>query len=97
MPNFALQVTLRLHPGSAGAFLPLIQSAAAAAVRDEVDCHAFHVAQSEEDPDVFVLFEIYTNAMALEVHHQQPHFLAFGEQAAGLILEKSSQRLTLAS
>jgi len=95
MTRFALQVTLQLEPGSAAEFRPHILAAAEAAVREEPDCHRFDVAQDEEDPDTFVLFEVYTNAEALEHHHRQPHFLKLHEVVGHLIRDKSRRRLNL--
>ena len=95
MTRFALQVTLHLVPGTADEFRPHILEAAAAAVREEPDCHRFDVAQDEEHPDTFVLFEVYTDAAALEFHHKQPHFLKLHEVAGHLIREKSRRRLNV--
>ena len=95
MPHFALLVTLRVHPASLDAFRERILEAAAAAVREEPDCLRFEVAQDEESPETFVLFEVYRDAAALEHHHTTPHFLAFGREARDWILEKSRRRLTL--
>ncbi|MEM7305464.1 MAG: putative quinol monooxygenase [Planctomycetota bacterium] len=95
MTRFALLVTLRVKPGTAGEFLPHILAAAEAAVREEPDCHQFHVSQDEDDADTFFLYELYTDAAALEFHHKQPHFLKLHEQAGHLIVDKSRSRLTV--
>lgn len=95
MPRFALLVTLRTHPGRGDELVPLLREAAAAAVREEPDCHAFHVGRSEDDPDEFRLFEVYTDAAALEFHHGQPHFARFAEAAGPLIASKARTRLDL--
>lgn len=95
MPDFALLVTVRTHPGKGDELAALLQTAAAAAVREEPECHAFHVGRSEDDPDEFTLFEIYTNAAALEYHHAQPHFLEFAAAAGDLIVAKERKRLAL--
>lgn len=95
MPGFALLVHLRVRSDAVDTFRTAILRAAAAAVRDEPDCHRFEVAQDEADPERFVLFEVYTDAAALEHHHGTPHFLAFQQECGGLVLEKSRQRLLL--
>lgn len=61
MNRFALLVTVRVHPGAAEEFRRRIQAAAAAAVREEEHCLRFEVAEDEEDPLSFVLFEVYTD------------------------------------
>jgi len=95
MSRFALLVTIRVQPRSASEFRTRILAAAASAVREEPDCLRFEVAQDEQDPATFVLFEVYRNAAALEHHHGTPHFLAFQREAGGLVLEKTRRRLNL--
>jgi quinol monooxygenase YgiN len=95
MPRFAQRVNLRVEPGAIDAFRTRLLAAAAAAVREEPDSLRFEVAQDEEDPARFVLFEVYTDAAGLEHHHTTPHFLAFQREAGPLVLEKTRRRLTL--
>ncbi len=95
MTRFALLVTVRVHPAAADEFRRRILAAAAAAVREEEHCQRFEVAQDEEDPQVFVLFEVYRDAAALAHHHTTPHFLAFQREAGHLMAEKTRRRLTL--
>ena len=94
-PRFALLVHLRVTPEALPEFRDRILAAAAAAVREEPDCHRFDVAQHADDPTRFVLFEVYTDAAALEHHHSTPHFLAFHEYAGPHVLEKERQPLDL--
>ena len=91
MSLFAILVTVRLKPGSAGDFEPLIRENAQAAVREEPACHLFHVMRSIDDGDVFHFYEVYDNAAALDVHREQPHFKRYSEAAAALILERTVQ------
>ena len=95
MSRFALLVTIRVHEGHVDAFRDGILRAAASAVREEPECHRFEVAQDEEDPTTFVLFEVYTNADALAHHHTTPHFLAFAQASKDWVADKSRRRLTL--
>ena len=91
MNPFAIQVTLKLHPGQAEDFKPHILANAAVAVRDEPDCHDFQVFQTLSDADAFVLFEVYTDAAALEAHRQTPHFQKFSADAGEMIAEKETR------
>lgn len=92
--RFAIQVTLRVQPGKADEFAPHILANAAGALRDEPDCHDFQVFQTLDDPDAFVLFEVYTDAAALDLHRQTPHFQKFYEDAGHLIAEKETRLLS---
>jgi len=93
MNRFAIFVTVKLHPGGADQFRPLILANAKSAVRDEPDCHLFHVLHSEDEPDTFHFYEVYTNAQALETHREQPHFIKYTELATPLIAERQIQRV----
>ncbi|GMQ75676.1 MAG: hypothetical protein BMS9Abin01_0931 [Gammaproteobacteria bacterium] len=65
------------------------------AVRDEPECHLFHVRQSEDDPDTFFFYEVCTNAESLDVHREQPHFKKFLEDANHMVAERTIQRVTV--
>ena len=95
MSRFAIFVTVKLHPGKAAEFEPLILANAKSALRDEVDCHLFHVLHSEDEPDTFCFYEIYTNAAALDTHREQPHFKKYTELATPLIAERHIQRVSV--
>jgi autoinducer 2-degrading protein len=93
--RFAIVVTIKLHAGKAEEFKPHILANAAAAVRDEPDCHLFHVLQSEDDADTFLFYEVYTDAASLDVHREQPHFKKFYQDANHMVAQRSIQRVTV--
>lgn len=95
MSRFAIIVTINLHPGKADEFRPHILANAEAAVRDEPDCHLFHVLQSQDDPDTFFFYEVYTDAESLDVHREQLHFKKFFEDANHMVAERTIQRVTV--
>ena len=95
MTRFAIFVTIKLHPGKAEEFRPHILANAQAAVRDEPDCHLFHVLQAQDDPDTFFFYEVYTNAKSLDVHREQPHFKKFFADANHMVAERTIQRVTV--
>ena len=74
MTRFAILVTITLKPGMAEQFKQHILPNAEAAVRNEADCHQFNVLQSENDPDTFFVYEVYTGSAALAVHRETPHY-----------------------
>ena len=93
--RFALLVSIKVKAGQVERFEQAMLANAEAAVRDEAGCHMFHVTQVEDDPQRFVLYEVYTDAAALTVHHSTPHFLRFHEEAGDTIEDKSVQRLRI--
>lgn len=93
MNRFAIFVTLKLKPGSADAFRPFILENAKAAVRDEPECHEFHVMQAEGDADTFHFFEVYTNAASLDAHREMPHYKKYVDATKDMIVERTIQRV----
>ncbi len=95
MTRFAIIVTIKLKPGTAEAFEPDILANAEAAVRDEPDCHQFHVLQSRDNPDHFFFYEVYTDTAALDTHREQPHFKKFFEEAGHLVEDRDIQQVNV--
>lgn len=95
MDRFAIVVTIKLKPGSAEVFKPIILENATAAVRDEADCHLFHVLQSNDDPDTFFFYEVYTEEASLDIHREQPHYKKFAAAAADMIKSREIQKVTV--
>ncbi len=95
MSQFAIFVTIKLKPGTADAFRPLIEENAEAAVRDEADCLQFQVMTAEDDPETYFFYEVYTGAEALEKHRETPHYQKYMAAAEDMIAERSIQRCDL--
>ncbi len=95
MSQFAIFVTIKLKPGNAAAFRPLILENAEAAVRDEEECHQFQVLTDEANPETFYFYEVYTNAGSLDNHRQTPHYQKYDAASRDLIAERTIQRCTV--
>ena len=95
MSRFAIFVTVKLKPGNADAFEPIILENATAAVRDEPECHEFHVMRDNEDPDTYHFFEVYDAASSLDAHRETPHYKKFASETENMVAEKSIQRITV--
>lgn len=91
MERFAIFVTIKLKPGSVEAFRPIILENASAAVRDEAECHEFHVMQAKDDPETFHFFEVYSSEESLETHRQAPHYKKYIAEAGDMIAERNIQ------
>ncbi len=95
MSQFAIFVTIKLKPGTADDFRPLIEENAAAAPRDEPDCLRFDVLRAEDDPDTFFFYEVYTNAEGLEKHRETPHYQKYVAATEDMIADRAIQRCEL--
>ena len=91
MTRFAILVTITLKPGMAAEFKPHILANAEAAVRNEADCHQFNVLQSENDPDTFFLYEVYTDSAALAVHRETPHYKKCRADIGDMVAKRNIQ------
>ncbi len=52
-------------------------------LRVEENCLRFDVAQSRDDPNLFVMYEIFRDAGDFEIHARQPHTLALVKDRDG--------------
>lgn len=86
--SFAVVVTFQIKPGQMARFMPLIETNAAASVRDEPGCHRFDVATDPARPDEVFLYEIYDDAAAFDAHRQTPHYAVFDEAISELVAGK---------
>jgi (4S)-4-hydroxy-5-phosphonooxypentane-2,3-dione isomerase len=89
MSGFVVMVDFRLHEGALGAFRPLIDRNARQSVRDEPGCRRFDVVEPAGETDRIVLYEIYDDRAAFDVHLKTRHYLAFDAESAGLVASKT--------
>ncbi|OLT29366.1 oxidoreductase [Nocardiopsis sp. CNR-923] len=85
----SLVVSVRVRPGRRDAFVTGITRNATASVRDEPGCLRFEVAQDARDPDMFWVYEAFADREALRAHRRAPHFLAWQEEKAHLVVPGS--------
>ena len=95
MSQFAIFVTIKLKPGTADDFRPLIEENAKAAVKEEPDCHQFQVLTAEDDPDTFFFYEVYTEASSLDAHRESPHYRKYVAATEDMIEDRAIQRCEL--
>ncbi|UYG06919.1 putative quinol monooxygenase [Halomonas sp. M4R1S46] len=85
---YCIIVQTRLKPGTRERFLAAMLPNAEASVRDEPGCHAFDVIEDRDTPDLFHLYEIYTDQQALATHKATPHYAACRAVVNELIAEQ---------
>jgi quinol monooxygenase YgiN len=76
---YAFILTAKTRPERADAFKALFQGYVAAS-REEPGCLEYHMLQDEQDPSLFIFFEVWASKAALDVHAALPHMTAFAEQ-----------------
>jgi quinol monooxygenase YgiN len=91
---FALLVDLNVKPEMRDRFLAAIEQNAASSLRDEPGCLRFDVVRDNDDPDHFLLYEIYEDEAAFQAHRAAPHFSRWREAAAVCLREDDGQTNT---
>jgi len=87
---FSLIVHLQIDPARRDEFLEAIRANAAASVRDEPGCLRFDVCSVADDPDRFVLYELYADAAAFADHKAAPHFAEWRTVSARVVLAQQN-------
>ena len=88
MSGFIIMVDFKIKPGQMAAFRRLIDENARVSVRDEKGCSRFDVCADRKDPNRILLYEIYDDRAAFDVHLKTPHFAIFNDASAPLVADK---------
>jgi autoinducer 2-degrading protein len=90
--NFILAVNIRIKPENVEHFMArLLENARAA--REEPGCRQFEVLVDPADRTKVLLFEVYDDLQAFEVHQQTPHFKKYLADAVPLLASRERQVL----
>ena len=92
MSRFALVVELKIEPGSANTFLPLILENRNASLKNEEGCHKFIVMKNNEKEDTFHFYEEYDDEEAFKKHQNSEHFQKYFASAKDLMVERNWSR-----
>jgi autoinducer 2-degrading protein len=94
---YTVIVSLRVKPDMVAQFLEVMGENARASRRDEPGCLRFDVHRDNNDPNHFILYELYADERAFaEDHHAAPHYEKWRAGSAEL-LEPNGQVNTFAS
>lgn len=85
---FAVIASLTLKEGALDRFLSPIILNAATSLSDEKGCHQFDICSDPDRPNEVILYELYTDAAAFDVHLNSDHFAVFDAATADLIASK---------
>ena len=89
--KYAIFVTVTLKKGKGASFRPHILKNAEAALRDEPDCHIFHIHVAADEPDRYCFYEVYSSVAALDAHRQTPHFQEYVAATKDMISDRVVQ------
>lgn len=63
-----------VKPGNVDKVLTYLRDMKTLVDQSEPDCHQYQVAQSDDDSNILILLEQYSDAAALAAHCDMPHF-----------------------
>jgi (4S)-4-hydroxy-5-phosphonooxypentane-2,3-dione isomerase len=88
MGRFVITVDFYLHAGTLEPFLILIKENAHKSLTEEPGCDRFDVLIEKGAPDHIVLYEIYKDRAAFEVHLKSRHFREFNTASQRYVRDK---------
>lgn len=86
---YAVVVTFVIKPDSIAAFMPLMLANAQTSLTQEDGCLQFDVATDPDRVGEVLLYEIYTNRAAFDLHLASAHFKSFDAAVADMIATKN--------
>jgi (4S)-4-hydroxy-5-phosphonooxypentane-2,3-dione isomerase len=87
---FVLQVIIRIKPENVERWMPMALENAREA-RKEPGCRQFDVLVDPKDRTKVMLYEVYDDEKAFEVHQQTPHFKKYLAEAVPLLASRERQ------
>lgn len=94
MRQLAVLVEFLVKDGFAARFGELILANAKASLNGEEGCRQFDVLVGPDEPRRFVLYEIYDDERAFDLHLRSRHYQSFAEAIEGEVEERSIRRLS---
>ncbi|MGQ0578228.1 MAG: putative quinol monooxygenase [Betaproteobacteria bacterium] len=88
MDRFLITVDFYLLPGALEPFIALIKENARKSLAEEPGCQRFDVLVQKGVPDHILLYEIYKNRAAFELHLKSRHFAEFSAASAPYVKDK---------
>ena len=93
MRPLTVLVEFLVKPAFAKRFGELVAANAEASLKAESGCRRFDVLTAPEEPRRFVLYEIYDDESAFDLHLRSSHYLGFADAIKEGIEERSVRRL----
>jgi quinol monooxygenase YgiN len=95
MPKLAIIATIDVAPGRREQLVSLLMAHRARCLRDEPGTLGFEVMVPREDDTRLLLYELYRDDAAFDVHLNGPSIARVREEAAGMIVKLQGTRCSL--
>src|ERR1700747_345878 len=94
MPKLAIVATIEITPGRREEYLPLLMAHRARCLKDEPGTLQFEVVLPLEDDSRILIYEVYRDDAAFEVHRNEASIRQWREQSSGMVLRVIATRCT---
>ncbi|MEO8668533.1 MAG: putative quinol monooxygenase [Bauldia sp.] len=89
MTGFVVMVEFLLKPGRRGDFRVLMDANARDSAKLEPGCRRFDVLEPQGESDRILLYEIYDDRAAFDLHLKSPHYLSFDKASTDHVARKT--------
>jgi len=94
MSEYVISVDFEIKDGMLDQALPLVIQNATNSVKNEPGCLQFDVVQDNANPNHLMLFEVYKDEAAFQVHAKQPYVADFLAKARPMFVKTTMTKLT---
>jgi quinol monooxygenase YgiN len=85
MSKLVIMGTIEVAPGKRAQVLPLLMAHRARCLKDEPGTLQFEVVIPREDDSRILIYEVYENDAAFEVHRNAPSITQWRQETAGMV------------
>src|SRR5580704_2295742 len=96
MPKLAIVAEIEIQPGRMDEVLPLLIAHRARCLRDEPGTLGFEVLIPRDDETKLLIYEVYQDDAAFELHRNNPSIAQWRNETAGLVVAVQVTRCALA-
>jgi (4S)-4-hydroxy-5-phosphonooxypentane-2,3-dione isomerase len=86
MTNFATVGTIEVAAGQRDRLLPLLKAHKARCLQDEPGTLQFEILLPDNDDTKILLYEVYQDSAAFDVHRNGPSFTRWRDETAGMVV-----------
>jgi quinol monooxygenase YgiN len=94
MPKFAIMATIEVLPGRIDEFLPILMAHRARCLKEEPGTLLFEVLRPRDDDTKVMLYELYQDDAAFDVHVKGSSIARMREASAGMTAGVSATKCT---
>ena len=94
-PKLAIIGAIEIAPGRRDELLPLLMAHRARCLKDEPGTLQFEVLAPREDDTKVLIYEVYQDDAAFEVHRSGPSIAQWREETAGMIVKMNITKCAL--